>query len=77
MFIPPPLHEDIEHVAILIGRAPEIVPLATDCYKHCIEMPRIAQSALTRAQLLRHRRAELQTPLADRFVAHRHPALCE
>jgi hypothetical protein len=38
------LPQDIQHVALLIHRPPQIVPLPLDGEKHLIEMPFIAGS---------------------------------
>src|SRR5215472_9434211 len=73
--IAPGLHEDIEHFALLIDRAPKILQPTVDANEHLIEMPSIAESSATRTNPLAVDRTELQTPFADAFIANHAPAL--
>ena len=58
LLVAPALHQDIEDLAILIDRPPEIVPLTTNREKDAVP------------KLIRIWLAELPTPLADRFIGH-------
>ena len=44
------LDEDIDDVAILVHRTPEILPLTLDGYKHLVQVPRIAEATLPSLQ---------------------------
>ena len=43
--IPPRLHQDIEHVAVLVHRAPHILLAAVEHHKQLVEVPRVAPPA--------------------------------
>jgi len=43
-FVTPALHQNIEHMAILIDRPPHIVPFAIDAEKDFIEVPLVTRS---------------------------------
>ena len=45
------LDEDIDDVAILVHRTPEILPLTLDGYKHLVQVPRIVEATLPSLQL--------------------------
>jgi len=42
LLVPPALHQDIEHLALLIHRPPEVVAFAMNGQKHLIQMPLVA-----------------------------------
>jgi len=42
LLVPPPLHQDVEHHAIMIDRPPEIVPLLIDRDEYFIQVPFVA-----------------------------------
>jgi hypothetical protein len=46
VFVPPFLHQDIQDLAILINRAPQIVALSINCDKHLVDVPHVAQLPL-------------------------------
>src|SRR4051794_2932207 len=48
--IAPALHQNIEHVAVLVNGTPEIVLLATDAEKDLIHEPFVARSGPTSLQ---------------------------
>jgi hypothetical protein len=73
--VPSLLHQDIEHLSILVDRAPQIVVFAPDRHEHFIEMPDIAETAPAISQLLGKWGAELQTPLSHGLTADAHSAL--
>ena len=41
------LDEDVDHVAVLVNRTPEIVPVALDGYEELIQVPRCNHLNLT------------------------------
>src|SRR5947209_12828546 len=65
-FVASALHQDIQHVAILIDRSPKEVFLATDGKDHLIHMPFVTTMRATTAQFIRIRLPKLQTPLSNR-----------
>ena len=62
------LHEDIEHVAILIHRSPEVLPAAVERHEEFVEMPRVTLLPAPVPQRASVDRAERQAPLTDRLV---------
>lgn len=66
--VAPTLHQDIEHMTVLIDCTPEIVVLALDCEDHLVEMPFVPALRLTPAKFIGIALAELHRPLADRLV---------
>ena len=75
LFVPERLHEDIEHLAILVDCTPETLQLAVDREKAFIEMPSVAETMTFRTYPLGLRPTELLRPLADRFVTDSDAAL--
>ena len=69
------LDEDIEDVAILIDSAPEIVPPSLDGDEDLVQVPSVAQSALSTREPASVCRTERDVPQPDRFVGHREAAL--
>jgi hypothetical protein len=43
LLVPPPLHQDIEHDAVLIHSAPQIMALTVEREKHFIQMPLLSK----------------------------------
>jgi hypothetical protein len=72
--VPPALHQDIEDMAVLIDRPPEVVPLTTNREKDLIQMPRTTSLGTPAPQLISIRLPELPVPLPDGFVRHHDPA---
>jgi hypothetical protein len=64
------LHQNIDRIAILIDRAPQIVLCALNGDNRFIEVSGIAQAALALFQFPRIRGAKLQAPLSNGFVGH-------
>ena len=69
------LDKDVEHNAILIHRAPEIMLHALDPNEHLIEIPLVAGPWPTSAQTVGETRRELLTPAAHRLVGDDDTAL--
>ena len=70
--IAPRLHEDVEHVAVLVDRPPESLLPPLDVHEQLIEMPRVAHPTPPAPRI---RRAKRATPLPHRLVGHGDPAL--
>ena len=71
------LYENVNHVAVLIYRTPEIVALSIDCHEHFVQVPRVTETALTPFQPASVLRSELDGSLSDRFISHVHATLGE
>ncbi len=72
-FVASALKKDIEHLAMLINCAPEVMQLAVDREKDLIKMPFVARLRTAATQLVRILLAKFLTPLADRLVGHDDP----
>jgi hypothetical protein len=70
--VPPILHQDVEHDAVLVHRTPEIVQLTVDPDEHLIQVPDVAWSWPAPAEPLGELRPELSAPSADALVGHKH-----
>ncbi len=75
LFVPPALHEDIEHIPMLINCSPEIVQLAIDGEKDLVKLPFVAGLGTTSTQLLGILLAKFLAPLPDRFIGEDDPTL--
>ena len=68
--VPTGLYEDVDQVAVLIHRAPEILALTVDRDEDFVQKPRISESTLSSLQLPGVIGAELPAPLPNGFVGH-------
>ena len=75
--VAPGLHQDVEHVAALVYRPPELVLRAIDADEHRVQVPLIARARASSAHFVRLGLAELLAPLPARLVRDDHPALGE
>jgi hypothetical protein len=66
--VPPILNQDVQHHAMLIYRAPEIMQHAVDAQKHLIEVPGVARLRPAPPQLTGELRTELPTPAPDTLM---------
>jgi len=64
------LDEDLDHVAILIDGAPEVLTTAADLHEDLVEMPYIAELWLAPTGSGGVFRPEPLTPATDRLVGH-------
>ena len=62
------LYQDVDHVAVLIHGTPEILLLAVDSNEDFVQVPNIAEAALTPLQFSGIVRTELLTPASNRFI---------
>ena len=65
------LHENVHGIPILINRTPEILPLPLNGDEHFVDVPDIAQAALSFFKLMSIGRYKLLAPLANCFVGDR------
>ncbi len=75
--VAPGLDEDIDHIAVLIDRTPEILPLAVGRDEDFVQKPRLPDATLTSFQCPRLLWTEFQTPLSNGFVGNDAPAFGE
>ena len=68
--VAPALHQDVEHRAVLVHRAPEPVLHARDRHRDLIEVPLVTGPRQTAPDLIGEGLAELQAPLPHGLVAH-------
>ena len=71
------LHEDVDHVTILVNRPPEIPTPALNLHKQLVEIPGVAQAPSPSPQRPRLRRTKGSTPLSTRLIGHGDPTLRE
>src|SRR5271166_5869542 len=72
--VSPRLDQDVEHVAVLVDRAPQVMRDAVDLDENLIEVPFIAGARSAPTQLVGVVRPELGTPGSDRLVGEHHTA---
>jgi hypothetical protein len=65
------LHQNVEHVAVLVDRAPQVPLCAVDLDEHLIEVPFVAQPRTTTAQLVRVLLPEPVAPGPDPYAGVR------
>ena len=73
--VSPSLNQDIKHITVLIYGTPEILSSTLDRDEDFVEMPRVAQTALSPLHATNVFRAELETPQANGFVGNCDAAL--
>jgi hypothetical protein len=66
--VPPALYEDIEHVAILVDRPPQIMALSVNGEEDFIQMPFVPRSGLSATSRMRIGLAKLAAPVPHGFV---------
>jgi len=64
------LHENIQHITILIDSAPKIMTLTTDRNKSLIHVPCITRSGLPTPNLLGDVLTEFEATLLYSFIRH-------
>jgi hypothetical protein len=69
-FVPAVLHEDIQHVAVLVDGPPHVLQLAVDLEEDLVQMPLVARPGPAAAQSVRVGLAERGAPAADGLVGH-------
>jgi hypothetical protein len=74
-FVASTLHQDIEHVAVLIDRPPHIMAFLVDREKHLAQMPLVAWSRTMAAQLIGIGLPNFPTPIPHRLVRQDDAAL--
>ena len=75
--VSPWLNEDVEHHALLIHRAPEIVLYSTYPDEHLVQVSLISRSRTTAAQAFGEAFAEFLAPTADRLIGDNNAPLSQ
>ena len=73
--VPPLLHQDVQHDAMLVHCPPQIVQHAPDADEHLVEVPGVSRLWSAPAQPAGEVGAKLQAPVPDTFVGHYDAAL--
>ncbi len=73
--VPPALDQDLQHLALIIDRSPQVYLPLVYAHHHLIKMPARAGPAPQLPQVPRNRRAELADPASDRLVRDIQPPL--
>ena len=68
VLVPSPLHQDVEHHAVLVHRPPQIVPLLVNRDEYFIQVLLITRPGTPPTQLIGVLLAKLTTPFANSFV---------
>ncbi len=71
------LEQNVDHVAVLIDRTPEILPPPLDGEEEFVQVPRVAQTTLVTLERTGVLGTELQTPQSDALVGDDDPPLCQ
>ena len=64
------LDQDVDHIAVLIHGTPQILLLTVDSNKDLVQVPVVAEPALTSLQFPSIVRTELLTPPSNRLIGH-------
>ena len=59
------LHQDVEHVIVLVDSSPQVMPLTMNGEKHLIQVPLVTRPGSSAPQLIGIVLPELATPLAE------------
>jgi hypothetical protein len=73
--VAPPLHKEIENLALVVDRPPEPESSAADQDSHLVEVPLRGWPMTSAAKFLGEQRPELQHPSPYRFIGDIQPAL--
>jgi hypothetical protein len=71
------LDEDVDRVAVLVDGPPEVSPPTPDGDEELVQVPGVAQAALSPGEVTGVDRTELPTPLTDGLLGDDDPALGE
>ena len=74
LFVAVALHQDLEHISVLIHRSPQRLSLATDGEEDLIQVPFVATARAT-TQFIGRGLTKFEAPLPHRFRGHGDPAL--
>ena len=72
--IPPVLHQNVQHDAVLVHRAPQIMQRAADADEHFVEMPGVSWLRPSPAKPSGEVGTELQAPVPNALVRYQDAA---
>ncbi len=75
--IPSRLHQDVQDVAVLIGRSPQVLLPTIQCDEQLIKMPGVSETPAPLPEPAGIRPAERATPPSDRLIGDRNAPLCQ
>src|SRR5215471_9518493 len=70
LLVPAALHQNIQHVVVLIDGAPQVMALPVDGQKHFVQVPLVTWPGSSVLQLIGVCLSKLEAPLADGLVGH-------
>ena len=70
LLVAPALHQDIQHVIVLVNSAPQVMALPVDGQKDFIQVPFVPGLRATATQAVGIILPKLPTPLTDSFMGH-------
>ncbi len=73
--VPPPLHQQIQHLALAVDGAPQVHPPAADHHDHLVQVPPLRRSWPPSSKVAREEWTEFQDPAPDRLVGDIETAL--
>ena len=73
VLVPAALHQDIEDIAVLIHRPPQVMAFTIDGEEHLIQMPLVARPGRRRRSSLAYAWPNFRHHLADGFVGDDDP----
>ena len=68
--VAPPLHEEIEDIAVLIHGAPKVMTCAIHCQNHLSQVPLVTRPRAPVTEVIGVLLAKLAAPLPDRFITN-------
>ncbi len=71
------LHQNVDHVTVLIHGTPQPLLLAIDSNGNLIQVPVVAEPSLSSASISAHSPGRFSTPLSDRVIGHNDSPLGE
>ena len=77
MLVAAALHQNVEHVIVVIDSAPQVMTLAIDRQEDFIQMPFVTRARPAVLQLIGVVLPKLETPLPDGFMGDVDPAFTE
>ena len=72
--IPPVLHQNVQHDAVLVHRTPQIMQRAADADEHFVEMPGVSRLRPSPAKPFGEVGTELQAPVPNALVCYQDAA---
>ena len=71
------LDENVDHVAVLVNGAPQILPLTLDRHEDFVQVPRVAEATFSPLELPGVLGPEPSAPLTNGLMGHDDPTFCQ